>query len=450
MTQSASLTTRFPLVCSLSGLCQTKNKKAAAFLTERLKNAFWKGTVPEQAGRLIAEGRDLCKKFSRNYSFPEAIELDRYINALALKVWPRQEPRYYFAKAEPKAEFGLSASLAARHPDLVDFNRQYAIRAPRAHFGHQAIELRAGQPLLHFEGRMVPWDLVKKRIFGHEAPTSMRLPSGWRYEQSGLVAKDLINWTKLEPSWKIENPTKEFFLEVVSNEIGTKHSWVRLIDRDGNVISVGFASTLHTWFPLRSHIGKLASPDPLEFSGSPQHCLRYPISPKQYHHVKARIERDQNEGNLYFSAISRNCSTYVAEILEEIGIQVDTCEYPNSMLVRETSRIFGLKIPPVIRKIFLGITYLIMVLLSPILQVMVLFLGGSYKDKALEILEKTKDAKWKSAHRRPFSSVKSIFNGSNISFSTGWKMSEWQKSQKNCQSKNIPVTPWNQRKAQKG
>src|SRR5947209_3332153 len=97
-TQASTIKAGFP--CSVS----SQDKTTCSKLLEKVKSAFWKGTSSETVIHpLVDLGRSFVQKFSSNCKIKPVIELERYVNALAMRVMP-DFPHYHLRRAEPKAE----------------------------------------------------------------------------------------------------------------------------------------------------------------------------------------------------------------------------------------------------------------------------------------------------------------------------------------------------------
>lgn len=285
---------------------------------------------------------------------------------------------------------------------------------------------------LLLEGQRVTWEVARKRIFG-ESPVG-KLPHGWKYNDRGLVEKNQAKWVLLEPDWdnKVDPRPGKFFHELVSQKKGflgvSRHCWTRLIDDQGRVISVGMCGKVHWWLPLRSQKGSLFSPDPGEFDRGEKIVTRTEITQEEYERLKREIEEDQENQDLYFNMITRNCSSYASEKMKSIGIRIDNSEYPSQAFSRKIMELFKIQLPGWLIQVFHFIGNVFRVLLSPLYNLGILILGGAYEEKSVVELERVHGEKWRSTHRKPFKNLFSLFDGSNFRFATGWKVTVWQEA----------------------
>jgi hypothetical protein len=322
-------------------------------------------------------------------------------------------------------------------PDFFQFCRE---NTSYLRFFEHKPTYKNGEPQILLEGVLTPWKEAKSKIFGDKPPASLKIPHGWKYNANGVVYKNMIHWNKLEPDWKDPTPMPgHFFIELVSVTKGTRHCWIRLIDDQSNVISLGFCGYIYKWLPFRASKGKLVSPDPNEFDKAPHVCTRIEISSEQYQSIINKAETDQKNKNVFFNLITRNCSIYACDILKEIGINIRNREYPSQILTRWALSALNIKIPPCVA---VGLNYVaafFRLLLSPIYLIGVFVLGGTYSNSDIQNIEKENSSKWPTQPRKLFNGWVSLLNNSNFSFGTGWKVREWQKT----------ISEWREKQYQK-
>ncbi len=284
-------------------------------------------------------------------------------------------------------------------PDLAEFMRKNKLEKHMRFFDHQLkLDPLTLEPLLLVKGNLIPWSKAKDLIFGPVLPSSLSLPHGWKYNDQGIVDKNLIKWTKLEPDWKDKtNPIPgHFFIELMCVKKNMWHCWVRLIDDQTQVISTGLCGKVTAWLPLKRRKGKLASPDPGEFIRADKMSTRFEISAEQYAKLKAKIENDQTKP-ISFHLMKRNCAVYALELLKEIGIQVDNREYPAQALLRSALSNLNVKPPEKAMIALHYVAHFFRTLLSPLYNLLLLPLGGEF-----------------------------ALTPSSLKFATGWKVHAWQ------------------------
>lgn len=323
------------------------------------------------------------------------------------------------------------------HPDFIEFFSVNNLEDVLSFFDHKIVnDTNTNEPLINCNGKCTPWSQVKEELFGKEKVVSFKLPHGWKYNEQGIVKKNCVKWTILEPDWKdkVDPKPGEHFVELVSEKKGccgvSRHCWLRLIDDKTNVTSVGFCGKMYKFFPIRGQKGKLVSPDPCEFHNKEvkKYCTRIKVTNVQYEALKNKIENDQNNKNLYFNLQTRNCSMYAVEVLKTIGINIDNREYPSQALARWAfSWMANIKTPKCITTALHYIAQFFRIILSPFYSLLLLGLGGAYTDKDITELEKQYGDRWAEKPNKPFTRWLPLLDGSILQFGTVWKVTEWQR-----------------------
>lgn len=340
-------------------------------------------------------------------------------------------------------EMNLNA-IPQEFPDFVKFFKENDIKKYIEFFDHKIrLDEKNKQPLILLENEIISWSEAKLRIFGPNEPESLMLPHGWKYNEKGFVQKNLIKWETLEPDWhdKIDPQPGHFFVELVSKKKGwggfSRHCSLRLIDEQTGVTSVGFCGKNFKWLPFRGQKGKFASPDPGEFVSGKEYRTRIEITANEFLKLKTRIENDQKNKNVYFNFVSRNCSTYCCEVLSEIGININNCEFPGQALWRKVFSKLKIRPYPAVVKAFHCISMFFRYLFSPIHNLGIFLLGGTFANKDIRVIERAEGEKWPKKPNKPFKDVASFFNCSNFKFATGWKVTTWQYAVGKYRAENI-------------
>ena len=327
--------------------------------------------------------------------------------------------------ADPTLEkLGLSSNAQAYYPDLIDFLKANTLIDYMQGAGLKFGTANNGEPLLPVNGTMMKWGQARKEIFGDaDIKKSMELPLNWRFDASGLQKISVCEWTKLEPCRKEDPHPGEFFVDLMTTAQGLNHSWIRLVNEDGNIISVGLCGHIYSAALFRGSVGRLNSPDHREFMPEEHRRTRILINKKQYEQLINRIENDQKTHNFYFNLLSRNCGAYALEVLSEIGLIIDNKEFPTQMGIRKLCQGIN-KTPPecVIKTVskILGIVRPIFGTLGTIAM------GAWYQNGEVKQLEKQYGSQWKKKPNKPFRSVKSYFDGTNSQMLSTFKIADWQ------------------------
>lgn len=328
-------------------------------------------------------------------------------------------------------KFGLEKKMHERFPDFVRFLEANNMKVYFSKFNHKIINA-CGEPALLYQGAYFTWSDLKRILFNADRITDFSLPHGFKYIDKGIVKESLVQWSVLSPCWKDqENPLPgQFFVELVSQERGflgySRHCFLRLIDDQTNVYSVGYGGKLYNWLPFRSSKGRFYSPDPSEFKDGKLRTTRIAITREQFIFLKYQIEKDQLIENFYFNLITRNCSQYTVELLKQVGIDINSQEYPTQALARRVCTFLKIRPPDCILKIAHYVKIFFQYLLSPVLNVLLLLLGAKYANPDLVKLEKENSHLWPSLPKKPLENFESIFDINQLKLSTGWKVSEWQ------------------------
>lgn len=282
------------------------------------------------------------------------------------------------------------------------------------------------EPVLFVNGAPKPWNAARKEIFGTDldASTLWRLPREWRFDSQGITHYPASDWEKLTPCGKLLGHDGNFYLDIMSTTEGLNHNWIRLVDDKGEVISAGLGGKLSTVGMMRSSIGRLKSPDHLEFVRPNTHRkTRILIDADTFHSIKSRkIERDQEEHNLFFNLYSRNCSKYTCEVAAEAGLHLDNSEFPSQIIGRELFHRINLYPPKIVLEIMQKITHLVQTVLAAGFAFVV---GAWYQNPDVKELKKSYSHLWKVQPNQPFS-VGSLINGTTTRIASSMKVGAWQ------------------------
>lgn len=337
----------------------------------------------------------------------------------------------------------LSDIPSSADPDFKRFFKENNFENILAYFGHSIVfDSVVQEPMIMKNGILTKWSEVKECFIklsndGRAARNPnppMLMPYDWQYTMDGIIERNAIKWSELKPFDKdrVDPRPGHYFVELMSKARSrinpfSRHCYLRLIDDVGNVISVGFCSRTPSCFPFRAQKAKLISPDPYEMLSGKMFCSRILIDKARYDHLKARVELDQRTQNLYFSMVTRNCSIYCCDLLNEIGVKIYNMEFPDQALRRNISYRCGCKPPKCVSIAIEWVAKFFRLLLSPITNLVMLILGASYKDADIIETERLHKLEWFKQPKKPFESCKALIDGTNFSFGTVWKVTAWQK-----------------------
>jgi hypothetical protein len=164
---------------------------------------------------------------------------------------------------------------------------------------------------------------------------------------------------------------------------GFGHAWLRLIDRDGGVISVGFypdeAFGIHPErLPGLCMPGMLLHPDKYDRVASEQLATSIKLSDAQFLDLVTWLEAMQRQrwtGGLSFSLTHFNCVEFVAQAAAKAGVQVPG-HGPLVALCAELS-------PPPLRVLFRALEWFSPTLRRVVFNLALQYLGGSQVERRL-------------------------------------------------------------------
>lgn len=321
-------------------------------------------------------------------------------------------------------ELGLTSNAQTRYPDLIDFLNANQLKDYMEGAGLKFGVADNGEPLLPVNGQMTKWSQARAEIFGDaDIKKSMELPLSWRFDSSGLQKISVCEWSELKPCKKEEAHPGEYFVDIMTTTQGLNHSWIRLVNDDGEIISVGLCGQIHSLALFRGSVGRLNSPDHREFMPEEHRRTRILIDKKQYESLKNKIETDQRTHNHYFNLLSRNCGAYALEVVSTIGLIINNKEYPTQIGIRSLCQ--RVKVNP--HECAIKVVSAILGLVRPLFGTLgTIAMGAWYQDGDVKQLEKQYGSTWTKKPNKPFRSVKSFFDGTNSQMLSTFKVADWQ------------------------
>lgn len=149
------------------------------------------------------------------------------------------------------------------------------------------------------------------------------------------------SWTRLHPHRVLpgEQRPDQHVLEIVTGLksersgllLGFGHAWVRLIDPDGGVRSVGLYPDESLGIsperrPALRFAGMLLHPDKYDRAALNELTTRLSVDTARFDAIVAHIEtlqRDRNHGSLPFSLVESNCVSFVIDIARCARVHVE-------------------------------------------------------------------------------------------------------------------------------
>lgn len=264
--------------------------------------------------------------------------------------------------------------------------------------GKKAIQIKCNNEYVSWEN--VPSDI--KAFPKSEGKPQMF----WKYNETGLINKDLYEWDKLEPIYTDKKNLNYRFSVCTTcidqaRLLGGDHAYVKLYDGEtGQVYAAGLYS--HDFRkendPLSMKTGHLMI-DVSEFWGIDIQEITVNITKEQFLAVKKQIESDKaKEHQQPFHLFEKNCTEYAARIARIVGLHLpNKAPYICFIFPRKFAKIVGAGLDKI-----------------PLLKRICLFVFGFFSNILHVILGGTKvDPKFKNV-KPAIKSWKDIFDCSKI------------------------------------
>ncbi len=223
----------------------------------------------------------------------------------------------------------LDIEVLKRYPDFESFIKTNHLTSHLTYHHHKITVDDEGTPELLVEDKMVPWTEFKQRlkVNAHGDVTN------YFYTYQGFVPGQAK--TTLRPFKKIDPATydHQHILEIVSANVFPPHNWLRLIDSEGNLYSIGYWSkiplkdlwgVLQNIFPSESYV---LSPDLMEVAIDPNKFVVTPIhiTQEQFDTLLSYLRQYQQNPKRYevLGVLGgENCATFVAQAAQQIDIKI--------------------------------------------------------------------------------------------------------------------------------
>lgn len=191
------------------------------------------------------------------------------------------------------------------------------------------------------------------------------IPHNWRYDQDGFVQTPAIGFKELESTEKREG-TGNYSIELITKQFEgaplATHSFIRLIDAEGRVYSVGGGGA-KAW-PDGYRKFRIMSPDPLEAQPNlKERVTPIEVSQEGFYAAIAEIEAMSHEKFTYH-AFTSNCLSFAERIIKKADpdFNIDFHETIPDMIVRGIAG----NMSPGAQKVVEVIVKIVIVLLSPL------------------------------------------------------------------------------------
>lgn len=229
-----------------------------------------------------------------------------------------------------KVRLGFEATTDVSLPEnFKHFVRKNHLLKHLLYHRHRAT-LVDGVPALLVEGEPVSWKELQELI----QLDQNRVMISHFYTYEGLVPGQTS--TVIRPFQK-RNPQDSlwrYLLEVVTANTAIPHVWVRLIENNGEVYSLGFwsASQISLDKSVIQHLipeeGKLHSPDNLEVRVKPELIREtaIEITEGQFERAMVFARKFQESPQCYqiLGIGGANCASFVSQLMQEIGLKLKT------------------------------------------------------------------------------------------------------------------------------
>lgn len=210
-------------------------------------------------------------------------------------------------------ENNLAPAILDQHPDLLNFLKTNNIGEwSRLFHAAPVVKAENGQVFIRYNNDWQPWENIKASLID-EQTSSLK---DHVFVQSGFIPGSVTE--RLNPLQKEKNPDgKYYFEEVRSHE--PDHQWIRLVDSDGTVYSIGWLgkgtktvpASMHSWTSYlltpvfgmeKASLGAVVSPDPAELA--PQDKIfrnRREVSQQQFAEIVKFLQAYQANPNACYS-----------------------------------------------------------------------------------------------------------------------------------------------------
>ncbi len=341
------------------------------------------------------------------------------------------EPTHRARKGK-KEEFvveGLAQEAFFQHPEEVDFIMEnYLHKQVARHNEHIYVHAVTKQPMLRSEGSFQTVDKIRERWIGKEGKLYAKEGEcrGFYRQGQGISKFDPTRWSELPVFAKRNHfhgsDDYKLVVKTVVSKSG-KHAWIELKDPQYKY-NVGFfwqeGEETEYWNLCQTVKGMLHVADKHEYLGEEKDTKKvaFKITKEQFIHLKQSIEKFQADpSRKMFNLINSNCTSWVRNLLAEIGIRAESqASFSEAYL--------GLSGPiALLRKRVSKVKWvwtMIYTVTSVVRNLFIYLLGGGYNRENGVFRDKN------NPNDRAVPTVLHVFNPAQGSFDHPKVMSEWQ------------------------
>ncbi len=285
---------------------------------------------------------------------------------------------------------------------ILDHGREYAFLTSERHYLHKHIETlekwNPGTAKVQVKDDKLVLRTYQDRRLDHKVTGLMRYaednPSAVLDYNYYSIDERVDHPKELKPAFKTKGDG-QFHVSIVADcpekkmQMQGQHAWLRLIDAEGKVYSVGK-------FPKDLHLPYVYAKEEVMYSSSDSHewlCRkdsihenRFTIKEEDFEKIKKSITHDLNEKRTKqdFNTFHENCSDWAISKLNLVGLHIDKEAFQVdqfAVLFPTLSEIYDDHMPKALKKVFDPVLNAISYVALQVVRVaMIVFLGGFRKN----------------------------------------------------------------------
>lgn len=223
----------------------------------------------------------------------------------------------------------LFLALYLNTPDLKQFLEANHLHRHMDRHGHAIYYDQEDEPHLLYENELTPWAVIRETV-----PTT----------QSGKMVSHAYTHEGIVPGhdaaaihrFEMQPPKPSPLVQIVSRSCFPPHCWLRLINRRGEVYSLGFfgqelsRTNKELVWQLIPQKGCILSPDPLEVIDAEETLVvtEIPLSDEEWALLFQLAQALQLQEELSFQLLnigkSLNCAGFIKSLLHSIAFEIPT------------------------------------------------------------------------------------------------------------------------------